>query len=84
MLRVVAWTNIWDRGAALHSDVGSLIHLTETEGVTGKTLCGREFPADKGHPATGRVCKRCWNIAKKRELKVDIKQADWVPSREYS
>lgn len=63
-MRKVCWCNLWNSAAAYHSDVGSLIHLTEAEGVAGKTLCGKSFPADKGYPASGRLCKRCVKAAR--------------------
>ena len=60
LLRKVAWCNLWNYSAAFHSDVGSKVHLTDAEGVTGKTLCGRTFPANKGFPASaGGYCKAC-------------------------
>ena len=82
-MRKVCWCNLWNRSAAFHHDVGSRVHLTEAEGVTGKTLCGREFPADKGYPAHAHVCKRCVQIARKRGYQRGFTlYLEFVPSRE--
>lgn len=65
-LRLVAWTNIWNRSAAVNSDGhGTKHHVTSEAGYSGKTLCGRTFPEDKGYPSTwgAGVCKRCANRA---------------------
>jgi len=76
-LRIVAWTNTWNRAAANHGDYGSLMHLTEG-GISGKTLCGRTYPASKGHPFSPKLCKRC----RAKVQSVDLKSLVWVPSRE--
>lgn len=72
MIRKVAWTNVWNR----HSDGGTLIHLTNG-GISGITVCGREYPADKGHPVSWRHCKICLKRAS-----VDVTKLEWVPSAE--
>lgn len=41
-LRRVVWSNVWNW---THSEgQGSRIHLTSDDGLTGKTLCGKEYP----------------------------------------
>jgi len=35
------------------------LHLTESEGLQGRTLCGRNFPARKGWPTAARYCAVC-------------------------
>lgn len=61
-LRTVAWTNLWNRSLASDRDgIGTKWHLTAGEGYTGKTLCGKTYPKDKGYPSTwgAGYCKRC-------------------------
>ena len=67
----VLWSNVWNWTNG--SGHGSRVHLTEAAGLTGKTLCGKEFPAAKGHPAAQLVCKRClkkagMTVAQTRDL----------------
>ena len=62
-LKKVAWCNLWNYARAMDTDGGSLIHLTQQNGPTGTTLCGRHYPADKGSPACTRLCKRCRRTA---------------------
>ena len=65
-LRRVAWCNLWNRSLASDRDgIGTKFHLTADEGYTGKTLCGKTFPKDKGYPSTwgAGFCKRCLNKA---------------------
>lgn len=82
-MRKVCWCNIWNSAAAYHSDVGSRVHLTEAEGLTGKTLCGKSFPADKGYPAHAQLCKRCVRIARNKGCQQGFSQnLDYVPSKE--
>ncbi len=84
-LRKVAWCSLWNRAAARNTDVGSLIHLTDAPGTTGKTLCGREYPADKGHPAAARLCKRCRGSFAARDtsgIKLILAGLEWVPNQE--
>jgi hypothetical protein len=82
-LRRVQWVNWRDRGMKeLHGDVGCRIHLTSAEGLTGKTLCGREFPADKGWYSPHKFCKRCVNKAYKMGFQQGFtKDLDSVPSK---
>jgi hypothetical protein len=87
-LRSVAWCNIWNRSLANNSDgYGTKSHLTESEGVAGKTLCGRSFPRDKGYPSTwgAGYCKRCINKALAKGHQPGFtKGLESVPSREDS
>lgn len=61
-LRLVTWCNLWNVIAANNGDgYGTKPHLTRMEGREGKTLCGKRYPREKGHPSTWgeRLCKRC-------------------------
>ena len=59
-LYVVAWCSVWNTSAGIHGDAGTLMHLTEASTLAGSTLCGKSFPADKGHAGgVTRYCKRC-------------------------
>lgn len=56
-LRRVAWQNLWNW---TQEESGTTrFHLTDARGQSGKTLCGRSFPVEKGYPVSLRVCKRC-------------------------
>ena len=83
VLRRVQWVNLWQRGyQELHGDVGSRVHLTQSEGPSGKTLCGREFPADKGYYSPHKWCKVCVNKAYKLGFQKGFtKGIDYVPSQ---
>lgn len=73
-LRQVVWSNVWNWTNA--NGHGTRVHLTEAIGEAGKTLCGKEFPAEKGTPAGIFVCKRC---LKKSELTIaQIRNLPWV------
>lgn len=61
-MRTVSWRNIWN-WTAKADGYGSRTHLTESEGPSGKTLCGREFPAERGHSSSWHFCRRCLNKA---------------------
>lgn len=84
-LRNVAWCNLWTVGASYRGqETPGRVHITDAEGITGKTLCGRKFPANKGFPSAGRYCKRCCAAAYARgEVKGFSKDLEWVPSEEY-
>lgn len=61
-LRIVRWTGFRELVRSVNADgYGGLQHLTFSEKITGKTLCGREFPAEKGHGSNwgSRFCKTC-------------------------
>jgi len=80
-MKKVAWCNVWNEAAALHGDAGSLVHFTESETLEGTTLCGRKFPAHKGTPWTGRICKKCSATARRKEMPVGFSRTlEWVPS----
>lgn len=65
-MKKVLWSNVWNW---THSGgIASRVHLTNDDGLTGKTLCGKEFPRVKGTPSGYATCKRCW---KKAELTVE-------------
>ena len=82
-MRKVCWCNLWNSAAALHGDVGSKVHLTQSVGSTGKTLCGKTFPADKGYPAAAQLCKRCVRIAYSQGCERGFtERLDWVGSVE--
>jgi hypothetical protein len=83
-LRRVQWVNFWDRGMKeLHSDVGCLAHLTAYLGFKGKTLCGKEYPEDKGQYSPARYCRRCINAAYKIGYEKGFTKqiTDFVPSK---
>lgn len=85
-LRRVQWVNWREQIQAMDSDRGCHHHLTLAEGLTGKTLCGRAFPAYKGGPSplAGRWCKRCLNLAKKRGFdQAMIDRVESVGSKHY-
>lgn len=77
-LRKVAWCNLWNYARAMDTDTGSLIHLTTDPGLTGRTLCGRLYPADKGHPWCGRLCKRCRARASQPTIGAAVGTAGWL------
>ena len=82
-LRVVAWTSVWNYTGGLHRDgAGSRIHLTETAGLAGKTLCGRDFPSAKGYPSPTRRCSHCLRMARLRGILPDlgVTGMEWVGS----
>jgi hypothetical protein len=82
-LRRVAWCNVWNAAYQSRDGNGSKVHLTTSEQATGKTLCGRIFPADKGYPAsigTCRACLRAMTVEQARQ--VPIRDLEWVPSVE--
>ncbi len=62
-LRSVAWVNVWNRIGSLHHDTPGRLHLTASAGRAGQTLCGRDFPKDKGYTTAFRYCKRCVQLA---------------------
>lgn len=84
-LRTVSWTNIWNRSLASDRDgIGTKPHLTADTGLSGKTLCGRAFPDDKGYPSTWgeSFCKRCLNRAYKMGFEKGFTRGlSAVPSR---
>lgn len=57
----VLWSNVWNWTHT--GGIASRVHLTESKGLTGTTLCGKEFPAAKGHPSGYAACKACWKKA---------------------
>lgn len=44
--------------------------ITSSSGLSGKTLCGRPFPAAKGYPVAVRYRKRCLSVAKKAGARI--------------
>ncbi len=75
-MRLVAWKNLWNW---TQEEGGTTrLHLTEAEGLAGKTLCGREFPRRKGFPFSTRYCKVC---VRKSKLKLaQLRALEYVPS----
>lgn len=61
ILRLVIWQNLWNW--TLEEGGTTRIHITSAVGLSGKTLCGRPFPAAKGYPVAVRFCKRCTTAA---------------------
>lgn len=81
VLRLVIWQNVWNW--TLEESGTTRIHITSSAGLSGKTLCGRPFPAAKGYPVAVRYCKRCVTAAKKlgRDIQ-EIKTLAYVRSQE--
>jgi hypothetical protein len=77
-MRTVKWRNIWN----WTSEEGGTtrLHLTNSEGLSGSTLCGREFPRRKGYPTAVRYCKAC--VKKSKLTYEQIRALDSVPSAE--
>ncbi len=81
MLWKVQWCNLWNEARASHADVGSMVHLTSADGLTGVTLCGKDYPARKGCPGPSRLCKRCLTKAYKQgSARGFTKTLGYVPS----
>lgn len=81
-LRKVMWCASVSYMAQLHGDYGTTVHLTFESGDAGKTLCGKKFPSDKGHPSANRMCKRCLKSARSKGHALvpgETKFYDWVP-----
>lgn len=75
-MRTVKWKNLWNY---TQEEGGTTrLHLTSSEGLTGKTLCGREYPRNKGYPTAVRYCKTC---VKKSKLTFEqVRALEQVPS----
>lgn len=58
--------------------VGSKVYLTRYNELTGKTLCGRSYPANNGVASSFGDCKACFRIAKQDGAKIDIDK--WIGS----
>lgn len=56
-LSQVVWSNVWNWTHT--GGIASRVHLTNDEGLTGKTLCGKTFPRIKGTPTCYARCKAC-------------------------
>jgi hypothetical protein len=69
-LRLVKWQNIWNW--TLEESGTTRIHITAARQRSGKTLCGRPFPVEKGYPVSLRFCKRC--LAKAKTVGHSIEQ----------
>lgn len=73
-LRYVTWRNDTNR----HAESGtSRVHLTESTGLSGETLCGRKFPRYKGNANAGHICRVCKQKAQKSEA--ETLELAWVP-----
>lgn len=78
-LYLVQWSNVWNRSAGLHGDAGTLAHLADSATVRGVTLCGKAFPADKGHAGgMTRICKKC----RAKAAGVSLNGLPWIRSVE--
>ncbi len=81
-LRRVQWVNVWQHVQSFSGDAGTRAHLTSESGLSGKTLCGRSYPADKGFYSPHKYCKRCVKRAYALGFgKGFTKNIDFVPSR---
>lgn len=80
-LRLVIWQNVWNW--TLEESGTTRIHVTSSAGLSGKTLCGRPFPAAKGYPVAVRYCKRCEAAAKRLGHEAqEIRKFNYVRSQE--
>jgi hypothetical protein len=81
-MRIVIWCNDWNFIAASNNDgYGSKSHLTNQDGTSGKTLCGKSFPHSKGFPSSTGFCKTCLNLAyRKGYCAESVKTLEEVPS----
>lgn len=77
-MRLVKWRNVWNWTG--EEGGTTRLHLTNDEGLAGKTLCGREFPRRKGYPTAVRHCKTCLKNAKLSPAQV--RTLEYVPSAE--
>jgi hypothetical protein len=77
-MRTVKWKNLWNWS----SEEGGTtrLHLTNDEGLSGTTLCGREFPRRKGYPTAVHYCKAC--IKKSKLTSEQLRALESVPSAE--
>lgn len=75
-LRTVKWKNLWNYTA--EEGGTTRLHLTAAEGTTGKTLCGRDYPRNKGFPTAVRYCKTC--VKKSHLTYAEINALEDVPS----
>lgn len=77
-MRLVKWKNLWN----WTSEEGGTtrLHLTSSEGLSGTTLCGREFPRCKGYPTAVRYCKVC--VKKSKLTYEQLRAFEHVPSAE--
>jgi hypothetical protein len=66
MMRKVKWKNLWNWTG--EEGGTTRLHLTDSDELSGKTLCGRKFPRCKGYPSAVRYCKTC---VKKSKLTYD-------------
>jgi len=77
-MRTVKWKNLWNW--TIEEGGTTRLHMTNSDGLSGTTLCGREFPRTKGYPTAVRYCKTC---VKKSKLTYDqIRMLESVPSAE--
>jgi hypothetical protein len=74
----VKWRNVWNWTG--EEGGTTRLHLTNDSGFTGRTLCGREFPARKGYPTAVRYCKIC--IRKSGLSFQQIRELEDVPDAE--
>ncbi len=77
-MRLVAWKNLWNWSC--EEGGTTRLHLTNDEGLAGKTLCGREYPRAKGYPTAVRYCKTC--VRKSSLTAAQLNALDEVPSDE--
>lgn len=56
-MRTVKWRNVWNWTG--EEGGTTRLHLTADDGLSGKTLCGRDYPRRKGYPTAVHYCKTC-------------------------
>lgn len=77
-MRTVKWRNVWNWTG--EEGGTTRLHLTDSEGVAGTTLCGRDFPHAKGYPTAVRYCKTC--VKRSKLTYEQIRVLESVPSSE--
>ncbi len=77
-MRLVKWRNVWNWTG--EEGGTTRLHLTNDDGLAGKTLCGRAFPRAKGYPFSPRYCKVC--VRKARLTGSELRSLEYVPSAE--
>lgn len=78
-LYAVMWCKNISVMAQLHGDYGTTLHMTTESATSGKTLCGRKYPVDKGYPSWNRTCKRCKQKALAINPALKVRELESVP-----
>ena len=79
-LKRVYWTKYH---VSYHDHAPTTQHLTAESGHSGKTLCGRKYPADKGDAQGFKFCKKCVHKAYAMGFEKGFtKELDFIPTYE--